>query len=159
SITSPIGMALTPKGYQHGSGVFVACKGKVTLLVDTDGDDKADKEIVVADGWKPLDHGADALGVALDRDGNGYVGPGTANYTDPYLLKKQPNPGYDLKDERGTILKVSPDFRKREIVATGIRFPVGLRFNARGDLFATDQEGATWLPNGNPFDELLHIQP
>src|SRR5207244_12989545 len=20
-------------------------------------------------------------------------------------------------------------------------------------------EGATWLPNGNPFDELLHIQP
>src|SRR5262249_41056261 len=43
-----------------------------TLLVDTDGDDKADKEIVVADGWKPLDHGADALGVALDRDGNVY---------------------------------------------------------------------------------------
>ena len=25
-------------------------------------------------------------------------------------------------------------------------------------MFATDQEGATWLPNGNPFDELLHIQ-
>ena len=24
--------------------------------------------------------------------------------------------------------------------------------------FATDQEGATWVPNGNPFDELLHIQ-
>lgn len=159
SITSPIGMALTPKGYQHGSGVFVACKGKLALLVDTDGDDRADKEIVVADGWKPLDHGVDALGVTLDRDGNVYFGLGTANYTDAYLLKKQPNPGYDLKDERGTILKVSPDFRKREIVATGIRFPVGLRFNARGDLFATDQEGATWLPNGNPFDELLHIQP
>src|SRR6185437_5292642 len=30
--------------------------------------------------------------------------------------------------------------------------------NAAGDLFCTDQEGATWLPNGNPFDELLHIQ-
>ena len=33
------------------------------------------------------------------------------------------------------------------------------RSTAHGDLFATDQEGATWLPNGNPFDELLHIQP
>src|SRR5262249_16332873 len=30
---------------------------------------------------------------------------------------------------------------------------------AQGDLFATEQEGATWLANGNPLDELLHIQP
>ena len=52
-----------------------------------------------------------------------------------------------------------PTSDRREIIATGIRFPVGLTFNAAGDLFATDQEGATWLPNGNPFDELLHIQP
>ena len=41
----------------------------------------------------------------------------------------------------------------------GIRFPVGLHFNKAGDLFCTDQEGATWLANGNPRDELLHIQP
>ena len=54
-------------------------------------------------------------------------------------------------------MRVSPDFKTREIVATGIRFPVGLRFNKAGDLFCTDQEGATWLPNGNPLDELLHI--
>jgi len=33
------------------------------------------------------------------------------------------------------------------------------RLSPAGDLFVTDQEGATWLPNGNPFDELLHIQP
>ena len=34
-----------------------------------------------------------------------------------------------------------------------------MRFDStsEGDLFCTDQEGATWLPNGNPFDELLHI--
>jgi putative heme-binding domain-containing protein len=54
---------------------------------------------------------------------------------------------------------VSPDFAKREIVATGVRFTVALGFNRKGDLFATDQEGATWLANGNPLDELLHIQP
>src|SRR5205823_2496003 len=60
--------------------------------------------------------------------------------------------------ERGTILRVAPDFKSREVVCTGIRFPVGLTFNRDGDLFCTDQEGATWLPNGNPLDELLHIQ-
>jgi len=42
---------------------------------------------------------------------------------------------------------VSPDFKSHEIMATGIRFPVAMRFNQRGDLFATDQEGATWVPN------------
>ena len=55
-------------------------------------------------------------------------------------------------------MRVSPDFKTREIVATGIRYPVGMRINKAGDLFATDQEGATWVPNGNPLDELLHIQ-
>src|SRR5687767_8591595 len=32
-IVSPIGMALTPPGYKAGRGVFVAAKGKVSLLV------------------------------------------------------------------------------------------------------------------------------
>jgi hypothetical protein len=57
-LRSPIGMALTPAKYKHGCGLFVACKGKCSLLVDTDGDDVADKEIVVAEGWKELPHGS-----------------------------------------------------------------------------------------------------
>src|SRR5207302_303525 len=74
-------------------------------------------------------------------------------------LVKDGQAAYDLKSVRGTILKVSADFSQREVVATGVRFTVGLGFNRHGDLFATDQEGATWLANGNPLDELLHIQP
>jgi len=159
ALRGPIGMALTPPGYKLGQGVFVASKGKVSLIVDTDGDGKADKEIIVADGWKEIPQAVDAIGVALDKDGNLYFGLGTANYTNPYLVDEYGHAHYDLKSERGTILKVSPDFSKREIVATGVRFTVGLAFNRDGDLFATDQEGATWLANGNPFDELLHIQP
>jgi putative heme-binding domain-containing protein len=158
-LRGPIGMALTPPGYKHGQGVFVAAKGKLSLIVDTDGDGKADKEIIVAQGWKELSHGVDALGVAIDKDGNVYFGLGCADYTNAYQVDGKGQAHYDLKDERGTILKVSPDFKKREIVATGIRFSVALAFNRHGDLFATDQEGATWLPNGNPFDELLHVQP
>jgi putative heme-binding domain-containing protein len=158
-LRGPIGLALTPPGYRHGQGVFVPSKGKLSLIVDTDGDDRADKEIIVAQGWKEIPQAVDAVGVALDKDGSVYFALGTTNFADAYLVDKQGQSHFDLKSERGTVQKVAPDFSKRETVCTGIRFPVALRFNRRGDLFATDQEGATWLPNGNPFDELLHIQP
>ncbi len=159
SLRAPIGMALTPPGYKLGQGVFVAAKGKVVLLVDSKGTGKADREIVVAQGWKESSHNVDALGVAIGKDGHVYFGLGTPDFANAYLLGPKGKAGFDLKGERGTILKVSPDFKKREVLSTGIRFPVALAFNRRGDLFATDQEGATWLPNGNPFDELLHVQP
>ena len=158
SLRSPIGMALTPDDYRHGSGMFVACKGKLVLLTDTDGDDKLDKETVVASGWQELPHGVDALGVAVAKDGSVYFGLGCTDFTNAYQVDKQGKAHYSLASERGTILRVAPDLASREIWCTGIRFPVGMAFNAAGDLFCTDQEGATWLPNGNPLDELLHIQ-
>jgi putative heme-binding domain-containing protein len=158
-LRSTIGMDLTPPGYKHGDGLFVVGKTRLVLIVDTDKDDKADKEIEVAGPWKESFHAVDGLGVAFDRrDGSVYYGRGTYNFADPFLRDKQGKSHYSLTDESAAILRVSPDFKKREIVATGIRFPVGLRFNRHGDLFATDQEGATWVPNGNPLDELLHIQ-
>jgi putative heme-binding domain-containing protein len=158
-LRGPLGILLTPPKYDKGQGLFVASKGKVSLIVDTDSDDRADKEIIVAQGWKEIAQAVDALGVAMDKDGNLYFGLGTANYANAYLKTKDGKAEFDIKSERGTIQRVSPDFKKRETVCTGIRFPVGLAFNRHGDLFCTDQEGATWLPNGNPFDELLHIQP
>src|SRR5581483_5848716 len=101
----------------------------------------------------------DALGVAYDRrDGSVYFGLGCANFADAYQRDKAGTAHYSLQSERGTIMRVAPDFKSREVVATGLRFTVALAFNRQGDLFCTDQEGATWLPNGNPFDELLHIQ-
>lgn len=159
TLRGPIGMALTPPGYARGQGVFVPSKGKLSLILDTDGDDVADKEIVVASGWKEIPQNVDAVGCALDSEGNIYFALGCANYANGYLV--DPNTGisaFDLTSERGTVLRVSSDFSSREILVTGVRFPVSLNFNEEGDLFATDQEGATWLPNGNPFDELLHIQ-
>ncbi|MCC9600260.1 ThuA domain-containing protein [Stieleria sp. JC731] len=158
-LRAPIGMALTPQGYSKGQGLFVAAKGKCTLLVDTDEDDVADSEIIVADGWEEIANHVDALGVAIDpADGSVFFGLGTTDYANAYLLDKKGKPEYTIENDHGTIVKVSPDFKSRETYSTGIRFPVGLHFNREGDLFCTDQEGATWLPNGNPFDEFLHIQ-
>ena len=88
-IQAPIGMALTAPGDARGKGVYVASKGKCSLILDTNGDDRADQEIIVADGWKPLPHGVDALGVALGPDGSVYFGLGAANFTNPYLLDDQ----------------------------------------------------------------------
>jgi putative heme-binding domain-containing protein len=157
-IRSPIGLALTPPGFRHGQGVLIASKGKLSLLLDDRSGNRAEREVVVASGWKELPHGVDALGVAVGKDGRVYFGLGTADYTNAYQVKGG-KARYDLKSERGTVLEVAADFKTRKVFTTGIRFPVALAFNRRGDLFATDQEGATWLPNGNPLDELLHLQP
>jgi len=158
-LRSPIGMDLTPPGYSRGDGVFVVGKTMCLLVADGDHDGHADNVVEVAAGWKESFHQVDGLGVAIDpKDGSVYFGRGTYNFADPFLRDADGNSQLSLTDESGAVIRVSPDFKTREIVATGIRFPVAIRINRSGDLFATDQEGATWAPNGNPLDELLHVQ-
>ena len=94
----------------------------------------------------------------MDKDGSVYFGLGTVNYANAYLVNEKGDAEYDINSDRGTVQKVSADFSKRETVCTGIRFPIAFAFNEHGDLFCSEQEGATWLPNGNPLDELLHIR-
>ncbi|MBL9189943.1 MAG: c-type cytochrome [Opitutaceae bacterium] len=152
----------TPPGYRHGNGVFIARKGSLVLELDTDGDDRADREVTVATNWEtPMrfpGNATDTVGVALDAQQNLYFGLGAANSQNGYLLDHGVG-SYRITSERGALLKMPPDLSRREIIATGIRAGFGMAFNAAGDLFSTDQEGATWMPNGNPFDELLHLEP
>lgn len=131
--------------------------------------------------------GVDATAVTLDKEGNLYFGLLVADYSNAYRLRKRnelkeseinwlktqgrwreatgtASTGdvfslYDLESPRGTIQKFNPRTRSLTTVATGIRVPVGLAINDAGDLFNTDQEGETWMPNGNPSDELNLIQP
>jgi putative heme-binding domain-containing protein len=139
----------------------VGSKGKVSFFPDRNGDGRADEEKVIASGWKEGFHGVGTVGLAMDpKDGALFFGLGCANFADAYLIDKNTGKaGYDIKSEFGTIQRISPDFSKRESVCTGVRFTCALAFNRTGELFASEQEGATWLPNGNPFDELLHIRP
>lgn len=147
TLRAPIGMEL------RGDRIFVASKGKVSVIENN-------QEKVIASGWTELPHGVDTLGLAIDpKDGSVYFGLGCANFVDGYLIDRTTGKArYSLDDIRGTIQRISPDFSGRETICTGVRFTCALAFNEHGDLFATDQEGATWLPNGNPMDELLHIQ-
>ena len=158
SLRGPIGLLLTPPGYAHGVGMFVASKGKVSLFTDADGDDIADDERVVATGWKEITQNVDATGLAMGSDGSLYFALDVTDFSNPYLLDADGKAAYDVHAERGTIQRITPDLSRREAVCTGIRFPIALAFNDHGDLFCTEQEGATWLANGNPLDELLHIR-
>src|SRR5262245_15565557 len=129
--------------------------------------------------------GVDATAVTLDGAGNLYFGLLVADYSNAYRLRKRKDLKpeemswlkqqgrwreavgsqagedefslYDINSPRGTIQKFDPRTRQLTTVATGIRVPVSLAFNRAGDLFNTDQEGETWMPNGNPLDELNHI--
>jgi putative heme-binding domain-containing protein len=152
TLRTPLAMAWRPEG------MYVVSNGKISLF--REGPDQKVTEEVVVSGWVHDDGktggGVDALGLAFDKENNLYFGLGCADYTNAYRVMEGKS-HYDLRSERGTILMVSPDRKHREIVCTGIRFPVGLAFNKLGDLFCTDQEGETWLPGGNPLDKLNHI--
>lgn len=158
SLRGPIGMIWTPEDYEHGQGVIVASKGKVSALLDTDGDDVADVERIISEGWNEIKQNVDAVGMALGKDGYLYFGLGTADYANPYQVDESGKSAFSLNSDRGTIQRVHLATGKRETFATGIRFPIGISFHPNGDLFCSDQEGATWLPNGNPFDELLFVE-
>src|SRR5260221_828951 len=148
----PIGMKVTQ------DGVYVASKGKISLIKDTDGDGTADKEEVIATGWKEAYVAVDATGLALDKEGNVYFGLGCADFSNAYQLDKEKKPHYDINSTQGTIQRLSADHKTRETLATGVRFAIGIAFNRFGDLFWTDQEGDTWT-HGNHLDELNVLLP
>lgn len=163
-IPESIGMAWGPSRKGSGSsigGLYIASRGRVLFLEDK-GDGTSDLQ-TVSSGWDPptIKGGSslDAIGMAVDPSGNVFFSLSVDAWSAPYMINPETGQSdYNQFKERGTIIQLSPDWKQREILSTGLRFPVSLAFNAEGDLFASEQEGATWLANGNPFDELLHIQ-
>jgi len=128
-----------------GSDVLVAHKPEVLRLRDSDGDGRADMSQVLASGWGFSDDYHDwTSGLTRDSAGNLYVGLGS-----DYSQNKR---AADNDRWRGTILKIDPAGHI-EPIAFSMRFPMGLAFDSRGRLFATDNQGVQ-----NTFNELNHIQ-
>ncbi len=152
----------------HDGALYVMFRNEVARFRDTDGDGIPETREVALTGWDDpalasnkllLRRRVDAaLGLAIGPDGSFYLSMGNAAYNKPYLLDAEGRSTYDPRTRRGCVLRISPDGKTVEQLASGVRYLMSLQFNRYGDLFATDQEGATWLPNGNPFDELLHLE-
>ena len=72
-------------------GVYVASKGKISLIKDTDEDGVADQEEIIDTGWKEAYVAVDATGLAIDKAGNVYFGLGCADFSNAYQLDKETN--------------------------------------------------------------------
>jgi len=142
-------------------GLYIPITGRIVRIRDT-GKGYGELETVFSDWSRPARFGGtaiDAIGITVDKEGNIYFGLCADDWVAAYRVdEKTGKSQYRVESERGSIVKVSPDFKTKEVLCSGLRFTVGLAINHLGDLFCTEQEGATWLPNGNPLDELLHIQ-
>lgn len=158
----PIGIAF------HNGMLHAVLTDEVVRFRDTDGDGIPDKRETVIQGFDDpamvkapyLNHRRvdSSLAIAFGPDDAMYITMGNAGYNNPYWHDKQGVAHYSTDQRRGCLLRIGTD-GKVEQLNSGLRYIVSLQFNRLGDLFGTDQEGATWVPNGNPFDELLHLQP
>ena len=168
----PLGIAV-----KDGMPYFVLTD-EVVRFVDTDKDGVPDQRETVAAHFddttlkelrmlhqRRVDS---SMAIAIGPKQEIYITMGNAGYSNPYwhddilasgkkVKETEGLPQYRTDRRRGCLLRINPDGTVDQL-NSGLRYIMSLQFNKQGDLFATDQEGATWSPNGNPFDELLHLE-
>ena len=111
--------------------VYVLGRDQITRLHDLNGDEEADFYECFNNECRIGRHVHEyATGLETDPEGNFY-----------YVK------GHGAKNEHaGTLLKVSRDGSRIEVVATGFRWPNGSGAGPNGELTVADQQG-TWVPS------------
>lgn len=114
--------------------VYVCCRDQIVILRDLNGDGETDFYECFNNDHQVTEHFHEfAMGLQTDWEGNFYYTKGAC-----HALKA-------VVPQHGTLLKVSKDGTRTEILATGFRAPNGVCVNADGTFFLTDQEGF-WVP-------------
>lgn len=114
--------------------IYVTCRDQIARLRDLNGDDEIDFIENFNNDHQVTEHFHEfAMGLQTDRAGNFYYAK-SARHALPALVP-----------HHGTLLKVSGDGARTEIVATGFRAANGVCVNDDGTFFVTDQEGH-WTP-------------
>jgi putative heme-binding domain-containing protein len=114
--------------------VHVSCRDQIVILQDLNGDGETDFYECFNNDHQVTEHFHEfAMGLQTDAEGNFYYAKAAR-----HALKA-------VVPHHGTLLKVSKDGSKTEILATGFRAPNGVCVNPDGTFFLTDQEGF-WVP-------------
>lgn len=124
-----------PLGLKIRDGkIFVSCRDMIALLHDTNGDRETDYIENFNSDHQVTEHFHEfAMGLQADAEGNFYYAK-SARHGKPALVP-----------HHGTLLKVSKDGSKTEILANGFRAANGVCLNPDGSFMVTDQEG-NWTP-------------
>ncbi len=124
-----------PLGLKIRDGnIFVACRDQIVILRDLNGDGETDFYENFNSDHQVTEHFHEfAMDLQIDADGNFYYAK-AARHGKPALVP-----------QHGTLLRVSRDGLRTDILATGFRAPNGVCMNDDGTFFLTDQEGH-WIP-------------
>jgi hypothetical protein len=118
----------------HDGDLFVLCRDQLAKLVDLNADGETDFIECFNDDAQVTEHFHEfAMGLQTDAAGNFYYAKSGRHALDSVI------------PQHGTLLKVSADGSKTEILATGFRAANGVCLNDDGTFFVTDQEGF-WTP-------------
>jgi putative heme-binding domain-containing protein len=114
--------------------VYVSCRDQIVILHDLNGDGETDFYECFNNDHQVTEHFHEfAMGLQTDAEGNFYYAK-AARHGLPAVVP-----------QHGTLLRVSKDGQRTDIVATGFRAPNGVCVNPDGTFFLTDQEGF-WVP-------------
>lgn len=114
--------------------IYVTCRDQIARLHDLNGDDEIDYIENFNNDHQVTEHFHEfAMGLQTDAEGNFYYAK-SARHALPAVVP-----------HHGTLLKVSKDGSKTEIIANGFRAANGVCINDDGTFFVTDQEGH-WTP-------------
>ncbi|MEO5917312.1 MAG: DUF6797 domain-containing protein [Luteolibacter sp.] len=115
--------------------IYVNGRDQITQLIDLNGDGETDyfkvfnRDVIVSENFHEF-----AFELQTDKAGNFY------------FAKASPvrggGRGFDrILPNHGTVMKVSPDGKKMEVVATGLRAPGGLAIGPNGEITTGENEG------------------
>ncbi|GIF10181.1 RICIN domain-containing protein [Actinoplanes teichomyceticus] len=136
-----------PMGLKIVDGtIYVSEKARLTRLVDSTGDDVADKLETVATWPYGGNFHEFAFGLLYDAP-NFYLNLSVAINYGGNTTNPQPAPN------RGTTIRVNKDTGAVSYVAGGLRTPHGIGWGPEHGLFVTDNQGG-WLPSS----KLLHVK-
>jgi putative heme-binding domain-containing protein len=133
-----------PLGVKYVNGkIFLSCRDQICILHDLNGDGETDFYESFNNDHQVTEHFHEfAMGLQTDEAGNFYY------------AKSARHAKTALVPHHGTLLRVTKDGSKTDIIANGFRAANGVCLNPDGTFIVTDQEG-----HWNPKNRINWVKP